>query len=175
MLGASLCCFVLLSTFVAFGAWPGASSGTSVDQLVLRSVQHPRAAKVTVRRDAVQIAQRQAAARRAARTLALANPHGTGIPSATSTTGATQVAAAPTSGGSKSGGGSGPSSTLNTVTNNVNDTTKSVVPTPVQQNTQEVQNQVQQVVNQITPPTGTSDTSGTTQTVQDTAGSVLGH
>ena len=38
MLGASICLLALVSTFVAFGRWPGAQSGRAVDQLVLRSV-----------------------------------------------------------------------------------------------------------------------------------------
>ena len=174
MLGASLCCFVLLSAFVAFGAWPGAKSATNVDQFVLRSVQRPHVAKVTVRRDAVQIAQRQAAARRAARTVALAKPRGTGLGAAP--TGATQLAAAPTSGagGSSKSSGGGGSGTVNNVTNQVNNTTKTLPP-PVQQNTQQVTTQVEQVVNQVAPPGGTPDTSGATQQVQTTTGSILGH
>src|SRR5438045_8438416 len=38
MLGASLCLLAVVVTFVAFGRWPGAQSGSAADQLVLRSV-----------------------------------------------------------------------------------------------------------------------------------------
>jgi hypothetical protein len=60
MLGASVCAFVLVSAFVAFGSWPGAGSYTDVDQIVLGSVQEPQVTKVTVRRDAVAVAKRRA-------------------------------------------------------------------------------------------------------------------
>src|SRR4051812_42015394 len=59
MLGASVAALVLVSAFVAFGSWPGESSGKQVDQVLLREVARPKAVKaVAVRTDAVKTARR---------------------------------------------------------------------------------------------------------------------
>src|SRR5689334_20964625 len=65
MLGSALAMLVLVSTFVAFGSWPGSSSGKEVDQLLLKEVAAPKPQKVAVRTDAVRVARRAEASRSA--------------------------------------------------------------------------------------------------------------
>ena len=73
MLGASVSLLALVSTFVAFGSWPGTASGTAVDQIVLRSVTAAhKASPVTVASAAHQPAARNA--RRAARSASCQRP-----------------------------------------------------------------------------------------------------
>ena len=148
MLGASVCVFALVSAFVAFGSWPGTTSHTRVDQLVLRAVERPQAAKVAVNRNAVAIARR-AAQRAAARTLASLTPSGAAAPVAvlpgpsqpSSSGHASPATTAPSGGGS---GGSPPQKQVSDVTKTV-DQTKQQVSSGVQN----VQQQVDSVVNQV--------------------------
>src|SRR5690349_18536553 len=66
MLGSALAMLVLVSTFVAFGSWPGSSSGKDVDQLLLNEAGTAKPQKVAVRADAVRVARRAETRRRAA-------------------------------------------------------------------------------------------------------------
>ena len=172
MLAASLSVFALLSAFIAFGSWPGAASHSDVDQIVLQSVQGSHAGKVTVSRNAVADARRDAA-RRAARTLAVTPTAGGRIPVTVAPTSPAvrtpvrQLAAAPAP---TSGGGSKP---VRNVTQNVTDTTQQVTQ-QVQQQVQNVQQQVDQVVDQVIGGGSPDSGGGAVQTVTNTAGSVLG-
>jgi hypothetical protein len=190
MLCAAVSMFALLSAFVAFGSWPGAETGTTVDQIVLREAQQSRAAeKVTVRADAVAIARRRAARNRGR---ALASPGGPAIaevPSVSDTGSAPrQVAAVPTTqggagstGGGSGGGGGTP--TAGDVTQGVQNTTQQLNQ-QVQDTVTDVQDQVNEVIGGSSPDTsnpvgdtvngitGAADDSG--NQVRDTAGGVLG-
>src|SRR5438270_7080736 len=64
MLGAAFAMFLIVSGFVAFGSWPGASSGTHVNAVVLRELAQAAPKKVAVRADAVAVAHRAAVRRR---------------------------------------------------------------------------------------------------------------
>src|SRR4051812_34244586 len=67
MLGASLATFALVSTLVAFGAWPGTGGGRpAIDQVLVSDVMKPTPQAIAVRADAAQIAQRSATVQRAA-------------------------------------------------------------------------------------------------------------
>jgi hypothetical protein len=192
MLAASLAMLALVSTYVAFGSWPGANSGRSLDQVVLDAVAKPAAPrKVAVHPNAVAVAHRAAARRQ----VALARSGKTGHTRTHAGTrsaggGTTPAAQAPSSstGASTSTGSETPAASVpaavqqpvKNVVNNVTDTTGKVGG-QVQQTTGDVQNQVNDVVNQVTgaappPTTPPSDpVGGAVQTVTNTAGSVLGH
>jgi hypothetical protein len=198
LLGASLCMLVLVSAFVAFGSWPGESSGRQVDQVLLNEVVSAKPKAVAVRSDAVKAArrsdtrrqiaqatrQRRAGGGRTAGGKQVAKaPHGTATPT---TPAGTPVAAAP--GGS--GGGA-----VNTVRQQTQDATQGVqqkLDTTTNQVTSGVQNtvdqtttQVNQVVDQVvgdvqqqaaTTGQQVQDTvTNTTDAVQNAAGGVLGH
>lgn len=173
MLAASLCILVLVSSFVAFGSWPGSGTGTDVNQVVLRSVQrHAAAPKVTVHRNAVLLARRAEARRLAlARVPVSAAPHVaagpvTGTPNLPSTI---TVAQAPSS-GSSPGSGGGTGGQVGDVQRRLRDTT-----TQVQNDATQVQQQVDQVVGQVIGgPQADSPTGGSGGTV-DTVTSILGH
>jgi hypothetical protein len=196
MLAASLAMLALVSTYVAFGSWPGASSGRSVDQVVLDAVAKPAAPRnVAVHPNAVAVANRAAARRQ----VALAR---TGKTSHTRTHGGTRGAGGGTTPAARApSAGSGAGTTARTgkggatpvasvppavqqpvknVVNKVNDTTSKVGGT-VQQTAGDVQNQVNDVVNQViggpqTPaPPSTDPVGGAVQTVTNTAGSLPGH
>src|SRR4051794_3454092 len=63
MLGAAVAMLALVSAFVAFGSWPGSTSATQVDEILLAQVAKPKAQKVAVGAAAVR-AERRAEARR---------------------------------------------------------------------------------------------------------------
>jgi hypothetical protein len=191
MLAASLAMLALVSTYVAFGSWPGASSGRGVNQVVLDAVAKPAAPrKVAVHPNAVAVArhaaaQRQVALARPGKTSHTRTHSGTGSPSG----GATPVAPAAGTGAGTSKSSSTPvagvapavQQPVKNVANNVTDTTGKVGG-QVQQTAGDVQNQVNDVVNQViggsqtpSPPPSNDPVGGAVQTVQDTAGSVLGH
>lgn len=193
MLAASLAMLALVSTYVAFGSWPGASSGRSVNQVVLDAVAKPAAPrKVAVHANAVAVARRAAARQQ----VALARSGKTGHTRTHAGTrsapgGAPAVAQAPpaSSGAGTTSGTSKGSATpvasvppavqqpVKKVVKNVTNTTGKVGG-QVQQTTSDVQNQVNDVVNQVIggPQTPSNDpVGGAVQNVQDTPGSVLGH
>src|SRR3954470_20508037 len=58
MLAASLATFALVSTLVAFGAWPGTSAGSRVDQVLVSDVGSAKPKPIPVRADAVGAAHR---------------------------------------------------------------------------------------------------------------------
>jgi hypothetical protein len=194
--GAALCMLVLVSAFVAFGSWPGESSGRQVDQVLLNEVAGDAKPKaVSVRSDAIKVAQRAEARRQVAQAKrqresrtggrtgdanqVAKGPAGSAAPT---TAAGTPLAAVPKVGGDSPG---------NTVkqqtqdlTQNVDSTTKTVtnqVQTQVDQTTTQVNQVVDQVVNSVPPPVSTTtqpvqDTvTTTTGAVKGTVGDVLGH
>jgi hypothetical protein len=197
MLGAALSMLLLVSTFVAFGTWPGESTGKQIDQVLLNEVAgHETAAKVAVGSAAIKANKRAEARRQIAiareekrsgkrsgddRTIA-GDPLAK-TPAGTPTAAGTPVASAP-----------GDSSPVNTVrqqtqnvTQNLQQTTQDVtqnVTEPVQQTVDQTTTQVNQVVDQVvggveqTTSTTTqqvqSTVDSTTQTVTGTVGGVLG-
>jgi gas vesicle protein len=196
MLGASVVALLLVSALVAFGSWPGESSGREVDQLLLKEVASAKPHNVAVGEHAVKVARQADAKRRVAvvraerkeasrtadgKTVAAA-PKG----STTPTTGAagTPIAALP--------GGTNPTTKVKQqtqdltqgVTNNLDTTTNQVtdqVQNTVDQTTTQVDQVVDQVVSGVQQQTQTTvqqvqntvDT--TTGTVTDTTGGLLGH
>jgi hypothetical protein len=191
MLGASLCMFVVVSAFVAFGSWPGDQSHANVDQVLLGDdVAQPRSKTVAVRADAVVVARR-AEQRRGARRQAVnratpgtptANgPAGTTAPTTSSTT-------APAPSPAPGGKDQAPVQKQAADVKQQVDTTTGDVTTQVQQQTQTVQTQVTEVVDQVSgvvdQVTGAVGqvTSGAqpppapdpVNTVKDAAGSLLG-
>ena len=175
MLGASLCMFVVVSGFVAFGSWPGAESHASVDQVLLRDVATPRPKTVAVRADAVAIARRAAAARGAAQRKAGARAR-PGGPVAQAPGRATTPAASPAPSGAAPAAGPKQAPVqqqANNVASSLDTTTRNVV-THVKQQAQTVQTQVNEVVTQVIgspPPPVVSDPVGG---VKNAAGSLLG-
>jgi hypothetical protein len=198
MLGSALAMLVLVSTFVAFGSWPGSSSGKEVDQLLLNDVGKPKPQKVAVRADAVRVARRAEARQRVA--LARGDRQATTngrtqtqrVTRAPAATGPTRVAGTPAA---AAPGGSSPASTVRqqteNVTQNLQQTTQNVggqVQNQVDKTTTQVNQVVDQVaggVQQTTDQTvqqvqntvdgATNTVTGTVGGVKDTVGSVLGH
>jgi hypothetical protein len=199
MLGAAVAALVLVSAFVAFGSWPGESSGRQVDQVLLNEVSAaPKAAKVAVGAHAVKVARRAEAKQRVAvaraerkarsrtgdtNTVAKV-PSGTTTPTTTAGGGGGPVAAVP--------GGTSPAGAVKQkaedvtqgVTNNLDTTTQQVtdqVQNTVDQTTTQVNQVVDQVVGGVQQQTETTvqqvqntvDT--TTGTVTGAVGGVLGH
>ena len=202
MLGAALAMLLLVSTFVAFGKWPGESTGKQIDQVLLNEVAgHKTAAMVAVGSAAITANTRAEARRQIAiareekrsgkrsgddRTIA-GDPLAKTPGSAPTTAAGTPVASAP-----------GDSSPVNTVrqqtqnvtqdvTQNLQQTTQDVtqnVTEPVQQTVDQTTTQVNQVVDQVvggveqTTSTTTqqvqSTVDSTTNTVTGTVGGVLG-
>jgi hypothetical protein len=169
MLAASLCVLAMVSGLVAFGAWPANATPTSVDEMLVTSIERPKPQVVQVRRNA-GLATR-------------ASARGTGGGSPTTTAGGTTpshstsgsgktVASAPTGsapgaatqGGAQGGGQTGASNPVKTVTRTTQPLLQSA-PQPVQ----DVANQVNQVIDQagssLPPPPST---------VNDTVSGVLG-
>jgi hypothetical protein len=179
MLGASLCMFVVVSTFVAFGSWPGAQSHASVDQVLLRDVASPRPKTVAVRADAVAIARRAAAAARdttrrkagtrvAPRTSPVAQVPGRTTSPATATA---PSAAAPAPAGAPK---QAPvQQQADNVAGNVDTTTRNVV-TQVTEQAQTVQTQVNEVVGQVVGSPPPPVTTNPVDSVKNAAGSLLG-
>jgi hypothetical protein len=193
MLGASLCMLVVVSAFVAFGSWPGQSSGKRVDQVLLNDVVRGAKPKaVSVRTDAVKVARRVAARRQVALAKRQQSAGGRStdtkvakIPGATvapTSAAGTPVAAAP------KGGADSP---VNTVRQQTQDATKTLdsttqtVTNQVQSQVDQTTTQVDQVVDQVVggvqqQANGTVDqvqstVTNTTGAVQNTAGGLLGH
>jgi hypothetical protein len=172
--------FVLMSTFVAFGSWPGAQSHTNVDQVLLREVAKPRAKTVAVRSDAVVVARRAARReeRRRARVVAR-TPAGTPVaklPTGTAAprTPGSQPAASATPSPSSPGGQV--QQPAKDVTQNVDTTTRDVT-TQVQQQVTDVKTQVDEVIGGAIggPQTdGTGPVENVTNGVKDALGSPLG-
>lgn len=169
MLGASLATFVVVSAFVAFGSWPGANSGRELDQVVLREVAQPKAQRIAVRSDAVEIARRA----QARRERAAAEQHGgetvgrtpAGGPLTQVPVAGTLPAATPTGPG---GGGATTAPQVENVTQNIQETARDVTE-GVQRGVTDVQTQVNEVVDQVV--------GGTQQTatgVTETANGLLG-
>ena len=167
MLAASLCVLAMVSGLVAFGAWPANETPTSVDEMLVTTIERPKPQAIQVRRNA-GLGQ-HASARR-----------GGGSPGTTaggrpghSTAGNGQtVASAPTAsapatqGGPQGGGGqTAAGNPVKAVTRTTQPLLDSA-PQPVQ----DVANQVNQVIDQagssLPPPPSTVD-----NTVSD----VLGH
>jgi hypothetical protein len=203
MLGAALAMLVLVSTFVAFGTWPGESTGKQIDQVLLNEVAgHKTAAKVAVGSAAIKANKRAEARRQIAiareekrsgkrsgddRTITGDPLAKTPAGSAPTTAAGTPVASAP---GDSSPVGTVRQQTQNVtqdVTQNLQQTTQDVtqnVTEPVQQTVDQTTTQVNQVVDQVvggveqTTSTTTqqvqSTVDTTTQTVTDTVGGVLG-
>src|SRR3954468_3226513 len=183
MLGASLAMLVLVSSFVAFGSWPGSDSGTDVNQVVLTDVVAKNQTKaVAVASDAVARAKRadrrEQVAVAKARTRARANGRNTaptgGRTAAGSVPAGTPVAQAPT-------GATTPQapSTLNVTsapqqTAQAIDNTTRQVTTQVQQGVQNTATQVGEVVDQVIGGAQTQTDNTVTQ-VQNAAGGLLGH
>ena len=182
MLGASLAMLALVSGFVAFGSWPGSNAASKVDQVFLNIAAKPSAKPVSVRSDAVVIARRAEARRQLA--LARAQTQA-GQPGAGTLPAGTPVAIAPTTTGAPTTGGSPAASPTGAVTRPTQtvrqnlDTTTNNVTTQVGKQVQNVQTQVNQVVDQVIggpqAPQDGNTVDNTVQTVNDTAGSVLGH
>jgi hypothetical protein len=175
MLGASLCIFVVVSAFVAFGSWPGAESHASVDQVLLRDVATPRPKTVAVRADAVAIARRAAAARGTAQRKSGAKvaPRGPGAQVPGRTT-APATSPAPSGATPAAAPKQAPvQQQADNVASSVDTTTRNVV-TQVKQQAQTVQTQVNEVVTQVIgsppPPVITNPVDG----VKNAAGSLLG-
>jgi hypothetical protein len=195
--GAAIVMLVLVSTFVAFGSWPGSSNGKEVDQVILNEVAKPKAAKVAVGAQAVKAARRAATRQRVE--LARAQKPGrsdtrsrtragTPVPQTPAGTAAPTTSA----GTPASPGGSSPVSTVReqtnnatqnlqqttqTVTNNVGNTvdkTTTQVNQVVDQVVGDVQQQAAPVVQQVQDTT-TGVVKTTTDTVNSTTGSLLGH
>jgi hypothetical protein len=197
MLGASVAALVLVSAFVAFGSWPGESSGKQVDQLLLREVARPKAAKaVAVRTDAVKTAKRvevrqQVAQARRQRTSSRRAPDGNVIAKApTNGSGPTTAAGTPVA--VVPGGTANPTAgvkqqaenvtqnvtkTLDTTTNQVTDNVGNTVDqttTQVNQVVDQVVGDVQQTTDTVTQQVqNTVDT--TTGAVKNATGGLLGH
>jgi hypothetical protein len=193
MLGASLCMFVIVSAFVAFGSWPGAQSHSSVDQVVLRDVAAPRPKTVAVRADAVavarraaasrSVAQRKAASRATPRSPSAKGPAGTTAPSTSPATPLTPSAPSPSPGTAPAPGAQlqAPVQQQAGDVKQQIDTTAGDVTTQVEQQTQTVQTQVNEVVDQVNsvvdqvtggpqpPPAGNA-----LDGVKNAAGSLLG-
>jgi len=178
MLGASLAMLVLVSSFVAFGSWPGSDSGTDVNQVVLTDVvakTKPKAvavgsnavarAKRADRRELVAVARAKTRARTNGRNAA---PTGTTIPASTpvaqAPTGATTPQAPSTQNVT-----SAPQQTAQAIDN----TTRQVT-TQVQQGVQNTATQVGEVVDQVIGGAQTQTDNTVTQ-VQNAAGGLLGH
>jgi len=177
MLGGAICMFALLSAFIAFGAWPGSQSNTAVDQVVLQAVQRHESPKVTVRRDAVAIARREARRQRA---LALANgtaPAVAHIPGLVGTGQTQPTGSAPASSGSGSGKKGGAGQPGDDVTTQVDNVKKQVQDTTqqVNQNVQNTATDVQDQVNDIVGGTTNPPPGSPVQQAKDGAGSILGH
>jgi hypothetical protein len=197
MLGASLAMLALVSALVAFGSWPGSTSGKQVDEVILRQVTKPKAQKVAVGAAAIKAnrradARRRIALARAERRSPGRTPAATKVPhtqagaAAPTTAAGTTVAAAP---GDSSPAGTVRQQTKN-VTQNVQQTTQDVgtqVGNTVDQTTKQVNQVVDQVVGGVQQETapvtqqvqGTVDNTTTTVTntvggVNDAAGSPLG-
>ncbi|MFL5839522.1 MAG: hypothetical protein ACJ77Z_03615 [Thermoleophilaceae bacterium] len=193
MLGASLCVFVVVSAFVAFGSWPGAQAHENVDQVLLRDVvAKAKPKKVAVRSDAVVVARRTAerADRRAARhpgQVLARTPAGTPVAQAPVKGVAPPASSAPAASTPPSSPAAPVQQQAQDVTKTVDNTTTKVT-TPVQQQVQNVQNQVNEVVGGIGAPATGGDgnvvndvtngvnnvTTGVTNGVKDTTGSLLG-
>jgi hypothetical protein len=187
MLGASLCMFVVVSAFVAFGSWPGAESHASVDRVLLRDVATPRPKTVAVRADAVvvarhaeqrRVARRRAVARTTPRPPSAKGPAGTTTPTNSPATGTAPSAASPAP--APAPGAQAPVQQHAADVKQQVDTTTGDVTTQVRQQTQTVQTEVNQVLDQVTgvvnqvtstpPPPVTTTVDG----VKDAAGSLLG-
>jgi hypothetical protein len=194
MLAAALSLLALVSTYIAFGRWPGSTQSSSLSQIVLRAVSESRSPNpVTVSsRPLGHRATRSAtgvtaAARRGAvrHSVVPQTRVGTHRQSAQPTSG-------PHSGSQLLGAvrthGNAPSQPFQQVTKPVNDTTQQVQD-QVQSGVQTVQDQVNQVVGSVTgtpPPPGGTNTSnpvtttvtgavsGTLQVVSGLAGAILG-
>jgi hypothetical protein len=203
MLGASLCMLLLVSTFVAFGSWPGENTGKEIDQVLLNEVAGAKKAeKVAVGTAAIK-ANRRAALKRQ---IAIAREEkrsgkrsgdGTtadGDPVAKTPAGSTPTTAAGTPVAAVPGG----SQTVENVRQQTQDVTKNVtqnlqqttqnvtqnVTQPVQQTVDQTTTQVGEVVDQVvggvqqTTSTTTqqvqSTVDNTTKTLTNTVGGVLG-
>jgi uncharacterized protein YjbJ (UPF0337 family) len=196
MLGAALCMLVLVSAFVAFGSWPGETSGKQVDQVLLNEVtKSQKPAAVAVGPKAVAVARAEtkrkldAAAKRAKKrggpgrtndgNAVAKTPAGT-VP----TTGGEAVAQAPAGGG---GGGAtdqvrqqtqnvtdNVKNTAGDVTNQVGNTVDNTVDT-VGNTVDQTTTQVNQVVDQVGGAVQNTTQQTTTQvqsTVDDTTKTV---
>src|SRR5213082_2087876 len=130
MLGASICLLALVSTFVAFGRWPGAQSGTAVDQLVLRSVataHHGADVTVSAHPAPASAQPNRAPARGSGQSRRSSAPGGGSAPSHRRLAAAPSSPAGGESGGTRSGGSAGGpgnvTQPVQNVTNGVKDTT----------------------------------------------------
>jgi hypothetical protein len=178
MLGASLCMFVVVSAFVAFGSWPGAQSHASVDQVLLRDVASPRPKTVAVRADAVAIARRAAAARGRTQRKAgtRAAPGGSPVAQVPGRTTTTTTAPAPSAAAPAPAAAPKQAPVqqqADNVAGNVDTTTRNVV-TQVQQQAQTVQTQVNEVVGQVVGSPPPPVTTNPVDSVKNAAGSLLG-
>jgi hypothetical protein len=164
MLVASIAVFALVSTLVAFGAWPGVGTGPQVDQVLLNDAVKAKPKPVTVRADAVAVARgdvrRREVAGHAAR-------QGAQKRTIARTRSGTPIARAP---GKSSPAGSQPatSGSPSVAGTPVAQVPANAVPAPVKQGTQNVTQTVgdttQQIAGQVTQPV---------QSVTDPVGQVV--
>jgi hypothetical protein len=202
LLGAALVMLVVVSAFVAFGSWPGTSSGKQLDEVLLNEVSKPKAAKVAVGAKAVQAARRAETRRQLAVARAEGRTRG-GKPADSQTTAQAPAGSAPTTAaGTPVAAAPGDSSPVGTVRQQTKDATQTLqqttqdVGTQVGNTVDQTTSQVNQVVDQVVggvqqttdttvqqvqgtvggatnTVTGTVNT--TTDAVQNAGGSLLGH
>lgn len=168
MLAAALSLFAMVSGLVAFGAWPASETPTSVDEMLVTSIERPEKQAVRVRRDAP--VQPRSTGRGTNGGSGNTRSAG-GAPTHATTGSGTTVATAPiaptpatTQGGSQGGG-------LTDTTNPASPVTRTTQPLlqNAPQPVQDVANQVNQVIDQagsaVPPPQ---------KIVEDTVGGVVG-
>jgi hypothetical protein len=189
MLAASIGLFALVSTFVAFGSWPGSNTATQVNKVVLSDVAAPKkATPVRVRSDAVTVGKRAAAHRQVAvaptRTRSHSTKPGGAKQGGDSVPAGTPVAQAPTPTSGAPSPGAPVSQQVQNTTQQVQQTTRQTTQTlqdttnkvtaPVTQQVQDTTQQVNQVVDQVVGGVQTGTTDAVNQ-VSNTAGSLIGH
>jgi hypothetical protein len=185
MLGASLAALILVSAFVAFGSWPGESSGKQVDQVLLRDVATTKAAKpVAVRTDAVKTAKRAetrrqiAQARRQGKKIVRMRDGNVVVKTPSKSTNPTTAAGTPVA--ALPGGVANPTTGVKQQTENATqnvtknlDTTTNQVTDNVNNTVDQTTTQVNQVVDQVV--SGVQQTTDTaTQQVQNTVTTTTG-
>jgi hypothetical protein len=184
MLAASLATLALVSTLVAFGAWPATGARSQVNEVLVSDLAKAKPKPIPVRADAVQVVGRAHAARHGAAGPGHARATSAGVVSRSRNGTPTADAAprsAPAPASARTPAAAPPvSSPAGSVTQGAQQVAQNVDRTTQKlagQVTQPVQNaadQVGGVVNQVTTPVQQT-TPPVGQQVQDTAGSVLPH
>lgn len=171
LLGASLATLALVSALVAFGDWPGTTTGSSVGRVFVSDAVKAKPKAIRVSADAVRVAQRDAGRQPTAQPR---DPSARGRSATTRTVARSQVGrpaapspSTPTAGTPVDAAATTVRQQAQTVAPTVETTTRNVT-TQVTQPVQNVANQVSAPVEQTTAPVD--------QQVQGTAGSLLpGH